>query len=84
MILVAHILLALSSIIYSTYVLFSPSRVRVYGSYSLIASTLTTGIYLTLIHPNHIKQACISGIIYVATMSAIMIMVHSRLENTTG
>ena len=84
MILIAHILLALSSILFSTYVLFNPSRGKIYSSYSLIASTLTSGVYLTLIHPAHIKQACISGVVYIATMSAIMITVHSRLEKTTN
>lgn len=80
MILIAHIILALSSIFFSTYVLFNPSRARIHGSYSLIASTLTTGVYLTLTHPTHLKQACISGVVYVATMSAIMISVHVKLE----
>ncbi|MEK7626297.1 MAG: hypothetical protein AAB423_03035 [Patescibacteria group bacterium] len=84
MVLIAHILLALSSILFSTYVLFNPSRSKIYSSYSLIASTLTTGVYLTLIHPAHIKQACISGVVYIATMSAIMISVHARLEKTTN
>ncbi len=80
MILIAHILLALASILFSTFVLFNPSKAKIYSSYSLIASTLTTGVYLTLIYPAHIKQACVSGIVYIATMSVIMISVHARLE----
>ncbi len=70
MILPLHILIALSSVIYSTYTFASPTRARLNVSYLLIALTVITGTYLTIMHPAHLTETCITGIIYISIVSA--------------
>lgn len=73
-----HITVALSSVAYSTYLLVAPSKTRFRVSYSLVALTLASGTYLTLSHPSHMVQSCISGVIYICFVLAAIIFARQK------
>lgn len=79
MILPIHITIALISVLFSTYVLISPTKTRLNISYALIALTLISGTYLVVITPAHMLQACASGLLFVAVTSAMSFAAHRKL-----
>ena len=66
MLILFHILIALSSLAYTTFTFISPSCSRLQMSYVLALSTLLTGGYLVFLNPAHFTQTCLTGIVYVA------------------
>ncbi len=82
MVLVAHIVIALSSLAVATHLLFSPSQRKFRMSYGLVGLTLLTGITLVWMHPAHLAQACVSGLIYLSAVFAMMVAAHHRLART--
>lgn len=64
MILMLHIFVALSSLVYTTYVFAAPSRSKLHLSYALLALTLISGTYLTVLHPSHLVSACMASFAY--------------------
>jgi hypothetical protein len=79
MILVAHILIALSSVVYTTYVFVAPSEARLKLSYGLIAATVGSGTLLVISMPSHLVSACYSGLAYLAIMLVAIAGVRYRL-----
>jgi hypothetical protein len=78
MMLIPHIIIALSSILYTGYVFVKPSKNKFYVSYSLIAATLATGTYLVIMMPAHLVSACFTGIAYLAFVTAGIVAAHKR------
>lgn len=79
MVLILHIIIALSSIVYTGYVLLKPTKRKINFSYSLVAATITTGTYLVILMPSHMVSACMSGLIYLAFVSVGLIFANKRL-----
>lgn len=79
MILLTHILIAISSIIYTSLLLIQPSRTKLRTSYILIAATLASGTYLTVLNPVHMLQTCTTGLIYVVIVSAGIFIARQQL-----
>ncbi len=80
MILAAHIIIALSSIVFSLVTAFSPSSIKLKFSYTLAGGTLGTGILLVVVEPKTMVQACISGLIYFSVVSFIIAMAQRKLS----
>lgn len=70
MILILHIVIALASIAYTTYLWASPSKAKFKASYVLVGLTLASGIALVVVSPAAMIQACMSGLLYTALVSA--------------
>ncbi len=66
MILITHIIIALSSILSTTVLAFAPSRTRMYVSYILIGLTLATGTYLVVSMHSPLLSSCMTGLAYLA------------------
>jgi heme o synthase len=79
MILLFHIAVALSSLAYTTYIVFAPTRARLRGAYTLAGLTLASGTYLVVSRPTHIMQACITGIVYLSAIAAGIVLARNRL-----
>ena len=77
--LLLHIIIAVSSLIYAGYVYFKPSRKGINISYALIAATIATGTYLIILAPAHMVSACISGLIYLAFVSVGIVFANRKL-----
>lgn len=79
MILAIHIAVALSSLAFSTYLLFSPSRSKMKVSYGLIAATLASGTILVLTDLTHLMSACMSGLVYLAGVMTLNLVAQNKL-----
>lgn len=74
-----HIFIAFLSVIYSTYLFIKPSKLKLFISYGLVASTLVTGSYLIVVNPSHMVQACVVGLIYVGVVLIEIILARTKL-----
>lgn len=79
MIILLHVLSALCSIAYTTYLFFRPSKQHFYISYSLVVLTLLTGIYLAWSKHALVAQSCVSGLIYLAVVASGICAARYRL-----
>jgi hypothetical protein len=79
MILLTHILVALFSIIFTTYLYFAPSKAKLYTAYTLVGLTLTSGTYLVVIKPSHILQTCVTGLVYLAVVGVGVLLAQRKL-----
>lgn len=74
-----HVIIALSSILYSGFILLSPSKKKLNISYCLISATFATGTYLIMSMPAHMIQACLEGLLYLGVVSLATIFAHKKL-----
>lgn len=79
MILITHLFVALSSIIYASYLWFQPSKGKFTRAYWLVAATIGTGILLVWQTHSKILSSCISGLIYLAVVSLQITLARRRL-----
>ena len=82
MILILHIFIAISSIVYTTFLSFAPSKTKLRISYTLVALTFASGTYLVLLKPAHMVQTCFTGLVYLAIVLAGIIVARHRLAAT--
>lgn len=66
MILLTHILIALTSIAYTALTFFVPSKNRIKTSSWLVGLTLATGTVLVINTRSGLMQACATGLIYLS------------------
>jgi hypothetical protein len=64
MMLILHIIIALTGILQTSYLLFAPSKRGLHLSYILLGLTLTSGTVLVVSAGTHILQGCITGLLY--------------------
>jgi cytochrome b subunit of formate dehydrogenase len=64
MILILHIVIAITGIIQTSYILVAPSKKGLRLSYALLALTLGSGTFLVVSTGTHILQACTMGLLY--------------------
>ena len=76
-----HILIALSSFAFTTYLFVSPSRQKFVINYTLIAATLGTGTYLVANTGAPMLQSCVSGLMYITTVTAGSVLAHLRFRS---
>lgn len=84
MILVLHIATALTSVVYTGYTYFKPSRTKLLVSYGLIAGMLTTGTMLVIAKPSHLMTACIDGLAYLAVVLTGIALARQKLAQATS
>jgi hypothetical protein len=80
MILIAHIIIALSSLIVAALAYFKPSRKKLSLSYSLIALTFGSGLILIFSGSVHMLTVCLEGLIYLAVVSFGLVKAHHKLS----
>ena len=79
LILPVHIVIALSSVAYTTYLFFAPSKLKFYVSYALIGLTLVSGTMLVLASHSPLLSSCVTGLLYVGLVLAGVLAAHRRL-----
>lgn len=79
MIVLIHVLIAVSSLIYTAYVYLSPSEAKVRASYGLVGLTLASGTFLVLSKPAHMLQACIIGLFYLGIIVLATVAAREKL-----
>jgi hypothetical protein len=81
MIVLIHVLIALSSIIATSILAIFPSRAKLYASYSLIAATLVSGTYLVISTHQPILKSCITGLVYLGVVMFGLAISHYRFAH---
>ena len=79
MILITHIIVAISSLAWTAYVYFRPSKTGLRVAYVLVATMLLTGFYLVLSKPSHLTQTCIEGLVYLGVVSYGIVSARNKL-----
>ncbi|HEX5743972.1 MAG TPA: hypothetical protein VFX84_00775 [Candidatus Saccharimonadales bacterium] len=70
MLILAHVLIAFSSMAWTTYLYLRPSRRKFHAAYGLIAATLISGTYLVISMHSPLLSSCITGLAYLSAVSA--------------
>ncbi len=78
MLVLVHVIIALSSVVYTSYLFFRPSTAKFRVSYGLIASTLASGTYLVIRTHSPLLQACTTGLAYIVIVSIGLAAAHHR------
>jgi hypothetical protein len=68
MFLLLHILIALSSIAFTSYLFVAPTRRNFQVSYALIGLTLASGTYLVISTHARLLASCETGLIYIGVV----------------
>jgi len=79
MIVLLHVLIAISSIAHATYTFFRPSQNKLTISYGLIAATIASGTALIISTQGHMLESCMMGLLYSAGVSILTVKAHARL-----
>jgi hypothetical protein len=79
MALISHIVIALGSIVYATYLLVQPSQTKLNVTYYLVGATLASGTYLVVSQSANLVQACMSGLVYLAAVSLEILLARRKL-----
>lgn len=79
MILVAHILIALAGLIYSTYLYFNPTPSKFRPANYLLAATIGSGTYLVISTGAPLLKTCLSGLLYLGVVYALITAARHRL-----
>lgn len=81
MVLLFHIIVALASVLLSTYVLVRPSRIILRSIYGLIALTAVSGTYVAVTAHASLLSTCVSGLFYVAIVATGIAGARRKLAN---
>jgi hypothetical protein len=79
MIVILHVIIALSSIALASYAFMRPSASILRISYGLVGMTFASGFYLVWSAPAHMLQACISGVVYITVVSVAIVAAKHKL-----
>lgn len=82
MIVLLHVLIALGSIAFTTYLYFRPSKRKFYASYGLIAATLGSGTYLVVSTHSPLLSSCMTGLIYLGVVLAGTAAAQQKLQKS--
>jgi hypothetical protein len=83
MILLTHIIIALSSLAFTTYLYFKPSSGKFYISYGLIGATIVSGTYLVISTRAPLVSSCITGLIYLGVALGGIFAAYQKATKTT-
>jgi hypothetical protein len=79
MVLLVHILIALSSVAFSTLSIFAPSDKKIKINYAFLAATWISGFFLVFQSNVSFGHLCLSGILYTGVVSMNIYLTKRRL-----
>lgn len=79
MILVTHILIALASIAFAAFTVFTPNKDKLRVSLLLTGLTIVSGTVLVVTTNSPLLQSCMTGLGYLAIMFAAIAVSYYRL-----
>lgn len=80
MIILIHVIIALTSIVLATVTFVNPSIKKLATSYGFIVATIGTGTYLILVSSSHILQSCLTGLTYLGVVTVATVATHVRFR----
>jgi hypothetical protein len=78
-VLLLHVIIALASVMHSTYAFFRPSITKLHIAYGLVGGTLLSGTLLVVASHAALAQSCLTGLLYLATISVVLVATHYKL-----
>lgn len=78
MALLIHIIIAITSVAFTTLLFVVPTHAKFRVNYALIGLTLATGTYLVVSTNTSMLKACISGLLYISVVTAGTIAARYR------
>jgi len=79
MILISHILIALTSLSCSVFAYVAPTKQRLHLSYGLVAATIASGTVLILQSAGHMLEACTMGLLFVGVSLVAAVAAQRKL-----
>lgn len=79
MLLITHIAIALTSIIYTTYLYFRPAYTKFIPAYWLVGLTIASGTVLVVASGAHILYGCMLGLAYIGAISFVIVVAKRKL-----
>ncbi len=73
-----HVIVAISSVLFSSYLFFKPSSKNFKISYGLIGLTLVSGTYLVVSTHSALLPACEAGLTYLIIVSVLIFVAQRR------
>jgi hypothetical protein len=84
MVLLTHIVIALTSIIVTSWAFFVPSQAKLRATYVLAGLTLVSGTFLVVSAKAHLVQACATGLVYLAIVSFGIVATERKLASANA
>ena len=75
-----HILLAVISVGLAFFTLIHPTQKKIQANLALLAGTIVSGVGLVIVTPAHMAHACLSGLMYLGIVSAVLVVARRRLQ----
>lgn len=79
MILLVHILIALTSVFFSTYSIFAPSKKKININYVFLGGTWASGFLLVFQSQVSFGHLCLSGILYTGIVTLNILLAKRKL-----
>ena len=79
MILLLHVVIAISTVGFSGIALIKPTKTKLYSSYSLAIATFLTGGYLVIVSRAHLVSSCIIGLVFLGVVGSMLFAASKRL-----
>lgn len=79
MLLVLHIIIALSGIAFAGFAFLKPSGAKLRISYGLSALTISSGTLLIVSEPATMLRGCVTGLLYLAVVTAANVFTRQKL-----
>jgi Trk-type K+ transport system membrane component len=79
MIIAVHVVIALLSILWTTYGYLRPTNSNIRASYVLVALVFVSGFYLVWSEPAQMIRACMSGLAYLGIVSLGILATRRKL-----
>ena len=84
MLLIVHVGIALSSVVYTAWSFFRPSQIKLNICYVLVALTIGTGTALVFQYPASLPAACATGLLYLQVVAVGLIFVHRKVRQVAA
>lgn len=83
MLLLTHLVIALSSLVFTTYLYVRPSRAKLKVATALVTGTLASGTWLVVSTHAPLLSSCVSGVAYLSIVGVgMMLSVHKLARET--
>lgn len=83
MLVLAHIVIALSGLILTGYSFFRPSKTMINISYALVIATIASGTALVFVSHANLVSACMTGLLYLGVALSGIIAAQRKLAKDT-
>lgn len=79
MLILAHVLIAISGLLYSSYLYFNPADDKFKPAYWLLGFTIGTGSLLVVVGGANVLKTCVLGLLYTGVVYGSIIAAKHKL-----